>query len=108
MNILLIDDDILVLRMLELHLVMEGHHVVTAKDGLEANDAIENEKQKPDLIISDLLMPHISGLTFITMLRNFHNYSVPVIVISSLKQGNLLAAQAGINDIDFVQKPFAI
>jgi len=108
MNILIIDDDALILRTLALHLEAEGHTVTTAKDGSEAHDRIENSRTRQDLIICDLMMPNISGLTFITMLRNFHNYSIPVIVISSLDRADLLAAQAGIKEIDFVPKPFEV
>jgi DNA-binding response OmpR family regulator len=107
MNILVIDDDALVLKSLSQRLTDEGHSVDTARDGGLANDKIENAKTPPDLIICDLLMPNFSGLTFMSMLRNFHNYSIPVIVISSLQQGELLAAQAGFPNIDFLAKPFA-
>jgi DNA-binding response OmpR family regulator len=107
MKILVVDDDALILRSLSSHLAEEGHTVITAKDGAEANDRMENERERPDLVICDLLMPNISGLTFMTILRNFHNYSIPVIVISSLQKGDLLAAQAGFNEIDFIAKPFS-
>ncbi len=107
MKILVVDDDALILRSLSSHLVEEGHTVITAKDGAEANDRMENERERPDLVICDLLMPNISGLTFMTILRNFHNYSIPVIVISSLQKGELLAAQAGFGEIDFIAKPFS-
>lgn len=107
MKILVVDDDALILRSLSSHLAEEGHEVITAKDGAEANDRMENERRRPDLVICDLLMPNISGLTFMTILRNFHNYSIPVIVISSLPKGELLAAQAGFNEIDFIAKPFS-
>jgi CheY-like chemotaxis protein len=107
MHILVIDDDALILRSLSHKLSEEGHTTVTARDGGEANDIVENEKQRPDLIICDLLMPNFSGLTFMSMLRNFHNYSIPVIVISALRKGDLLAAQAGFTDVEFVAKPFS-
>jgi DNA-binding response OmpR family regulator len=106
MNIMIVDDDALVVRALSAHLTDEGHTITTAKDGSEANDRMENES-RPDLIILDLLMPNISGLTFMTILRNFHHYSIPVIVISSLQKGDLLAAQAGFGSVDFVAKPFS-
>ncbi|HEU4717217.1 MAG TPA: response regulator [Bacteroidia bacterium] len=105
MKILLIDDDALVLRSLSHQLAEEGYHVDTAKDGAEAVDYIEKEKTRPDLIICDLLMPGISGLTFISLLRNFHNFSIPVIVISSLDKGYFLSQQAGIPGTDFLPKP---
>src|ERR1041384_5989695 len=105
MNILLIDDDALVIRSVSQYLVDAGHDVAIAKDGSQADDYLENVKTSPDLIICDLLMPGISGLTFISLLRNFHNSSIPVIVISSLNKGELLPLYAGITDLDFLPKP---
>ena len=105
MNILLIDDDALVIRSLTQYLEDAGHLVATAKDGSEADDYLENVKTAPDLIICDLLMPGISGLTFISLLRNFHNSSIPVIVISSLNRADLLPVYAGLTDLDFIPKP---
>jgi CheY-like chemotaxis protein len=105
MNILLIDDDALVIRSVSQFLADAGHEVAIAKDGSEADDYLENVKTTPDLIICDLLMPGISGLTFISLLRNFHNSSIPVIIISSLNKGELLPLYAGITDLDFLPKP---
>lgn len=107
MNILVIDDDALILRTLSHELGQAGHLVITATDGSEAIDCIENENVPFDLIICDLLMPNISGLTFISLLRNFHNYSIPVIAISSMQRGDLLSTYAGIGNLDFLAKPFA-
>jgi DNA-binding response OmpR family regulator len=108
MKILVIDDDALILKSLSQCLGEAGHTVVTARNGSEANDLIETDTHRPDLIICDLLMPEISGLTFISLLRNFHNYSIPLIVISSLQQGDLLTEHVGITDFEFISKPFTM
>lgn len=107
MNILLIDDDALVLRTLSHHLGGAGHNVTVASDASQADDFIEREA-RPDLVICDLLMPGVSGLTFISLLRNFHNLSIPVIVISGLSRGDLLSAQAGVADVEYLPKPIVI
>lgn len=105
MKILLIDDDVLVLRSLSHQLEEEGYQVDTAKDGAKAVDYLEKKTTRPDLIICDLLMPGISGLTFISLLRNFHNFSIPVIAISSLDKGYFLSQREGIPGTDFLPKP---
>ena len=103
MKILVIDDENLIRKSFAHFLSSNGHIVTTAKDGSEANNLIEADM--PDLIICDLLMPNIPGITFIQLLRNFHQHSVPVIIISTLDKGEVIAASLGLANIDFMAKP---
>src|ERR1041385_4940033 len=69
MNILLIEDDKMLLRMLTKNLEDHGHRVFGAGDGREAVDlALENEV---DAIVCDLMMPVISGVTFLHSREKF-------------------------------------
>jgi DNA-binding response OmpR family regulator len=103
MKILIIDDDALVRKSLQFSLSQEGHEITTAKDGLEANEHLQ--KQLPDLIICDLLMPEVSGITFITILREYFHHDISVIIISTLDKGDVIAANLGIKNIEFMSKP---
>ena len=85
MNILLIEDDKMLLRMLTKNLEDHGHRVFGAGDGREAVDlALENEV---DAIVCDLMMPVISGVTFLHSREKFMPPDIPVIVISGLEEG---------------------
>ncbi|HMI65908.1 MAG TPA: response regulator, partial [Cyclobacteriaceae bacterium] len=62
-KILVVDDISSILENLRELLLMEGYAVVTATNGIEALGQLE--KEVPDLIITDLVMPQMDGFTFI-------------------------------------------
>jgi DNA-binding response OmpR family regulator len=66
-KILLIDDDVAVLRTLEVVLEDRGYDVVTAKDGAEGLRLFK--KNPPDLVITDLIMPEKEGIETIIEMR---------------------------------------
>ena len=104
MNILIIDDDKLTINTLKQLLENMGHSISLANDGEEAIGKISAEQF--DLIISDIMMPGISGLSLVNVLRAVHLCTTPIIMMSTLSNKPLLEAalEAGAND--FVQKPF--
>ena len=105
MLILIVEDDILLLKTLEFKLIKDGYIVVTLKNGF---DAIEYLKEnEPDLIVTDIMMPFINGLEIISFVRNEKKSKVPIIVLSSagLEKTVLEAFQLGADD--FVTKPFS-
>lgn len=63
MKILVAEDDELMLKMLEFRLKKDGHEVIVTHDGREALDKIE--ELVPDLVITDIMMPYLSGLEII-------------------------------------------
>jgi CheY-like chemotaxis protein len=106
MTILIIDDDKLTINTLMHILEDKGHQVSLAKDGEEAISLITNGQF--DLIISDIMMPGISGLSLVNVLRAVHLCTTPIIMMSTLSNKPLLEAamEAGAND--FIQKPFTV
>jgi CheY-like chemotaxis protein len=81
---ILLADDVEVISML---LEDEGYEVVTAKDGAEALEKIKLEN--PDLIILDLLMPHVDGFAVFDMLRDprYERWSkIPVVILTSVRE----------------------
>jgi CheY-like chemotaxis protein len=86
-KILLADDDPDVAEVVSMLLEDEGYEVVTAKDGAETLEKIKLEN--PDLIILDLLMPHVDGFAVFNMLRDprYERWSkIPVIILTSVRQ----------------------
>lgn len=63
MKILVVDDDALIRKSFQHILSLEGHDVVIAQDGLDASEQMAI--QVPELIICDMLMPEVSGISFI-------------------------------------------
>jgi two-component system KDP operon response regulator KdpE len=102
--ILVVDDELQILRVLRASLPLWGYQVRTAQGGAEALDEIA--KEMPDLIILDLAMPGMSGLD---VCRRVREYSpVPVIVLSAKGSEADKVAALDIGADDYVTKPFAM
>lgn len=84
-KVLLVEDDNNLREIYEARLAAEGYEIVTAKDG---EDALAVAKQeKPDLVISDVMMPRISGFEMLDILRNTDGLKhVKVIMLTALGQ----------------------
>lgn len=103
-NILLIEDDLLISAMVQFRLKKDGYHITIAEDGLEGIHAMEISK--PDLIITDVVMPHKTGIEIIMYAQN-RMPTCPIIVLSAMGEEEstvLEAFQLGASD--FIPKPF--
>jgi DNA-binding response OmpR family regulator len=81
-HILLCDDEIHILRAAEFKLKKAGYDVRTAGDGLEAWEAIQ--QQKPDLLITDCQMPRLDGLGLVRKVReNPATADLPVFMLTA-------------------------
>jgi len=104
-NILIVDDDDNMRRLIKTILERRGHQVSEARDGLEG--IARFEERLPDLVVTDMVMPGIGGLALLTELQR--RSSPPKVLVVSGKQfrpeGDLsrLAARGLIG---FVEKPF--
>jgi two-component system phosphate regulon response regulator PhoB len=100
-RILLVDDDLAILRLLEVNFRMEGFDVDAAGHGEEALAAASNAT--PDVVILDLMMPGMDGREIYERLRALpETADVPVIFLSARGRDDAFA------DVDatYVQKPF--
>ncbi len=81
-KILIIEDDITLVEMYKDKLTLEGYQVVTATDGKKA---LRRLKDNPDLILLDILMPHINGFEVLKRIKNDPTTkNTPVIVLTNL------------------------
>lgn len=107
-RILVIDDSTTNIVLLEAILAEKGYTIETALNAKEAFTRIE--KQVPDLILLDLLMPKVSGFDFLEQLRKDEKTKkTPVIVISAITTDDENTRK--INDletVDFLRKPIDI
>jgi two-component system response regulator VicR len=104
LKILIVEDDVLMVKILEFILKKEGYQITSCKDGLTAIEKIP--VLIPDLIITDIMLPFRSGLEIIGYTKeNYEN--IPVIVVSSLgeEEGTVIEA-FNLGADDFVSKPF--
>lgn len=107
-RILVIDDSTTNIVLLEAILTEKGYHIETALNAKEA--FIKIEKQLPDLILLDLLMPKVSGFDFLDQLRKDEKtMKTPVIVISAINSDDEKANKIkDLEAVDFIRKPIDI
>ncbi len=105
MKLLIAEDDLMLVKAIEFKLKREGYDLVIVNDGREALLKIASEK--PDIIISDIMMPFINGLEIISTVRNDMKLDTPIIMLTSvgLEKTVLEAFELGADD--FMTKPFS-
>ena len=100
-SILVVDDDQSLRELLRLHLSNAGYEVNTACDGIEAGYAVL--RSPPDLIITDVNMPHMDGYQFIEALKSDKTLpSIPVIFLTSLDD---VARGKDLGAVGYITKP---
>lgn len=101
-RILICDDDRDIVSALEIYLHAEGYDTVTAYDGLEALKAVE--AGGVDLILMDVMMPHLDGVRATARLREKSN--VPIILLTAKSEDADKVLGLNIGADDYVTKPF--
>nr|WP_306218706.1 response regulator [Pseudomonas sp. Pse1] len=99
---MIVDDDLEVLDLLRKFFVQQGYVVDVATDGVALWAALE--RQMPDLIILDLMMPGENGLTLCQRLRQQH--SMPVIMLTAMGELSDRVVGLEMGADDYVSKPF--
>jgi two-component system KDP operon response regulator KdpE len=103
-RILVVDDEIEILRALQRSLTAHGYEVFTASTGEEALEAIAH--YRPDLILLDLGLPGISGLEVCKRVRAQSNLPIIVLSVKDTERDKVLALDLGADD--YVSKPFGM
>jgi DNA-binding response OmpR family regulator len=104
-TILLVEDDPSILRGLELNLRLEGFRTLTARDGEEGLRIARRER--PDLIVLDMMLPKLDGMEVIRALR-VDDLDTPIVVLSArgTEADKVLGLSTGADD--YVAKPFGV
>ncbi|HSR60959.1 MAG TPA: response regulator transcription factor [Robiginitalea sp.] len=102
-HLLLAEDDVMLASLLKFRLEKAGYRVDLAADGRQVKELVD--RQMPDIIVSDIMMPYCSGIELVDYLRNELGSQVPVIIISTAgSESNVLSAfEMGADD--FISKP---
>lgn len=101
-NILIVDDDIHIINLVDIHLSEQGYKVFKAKDGIEALEILH--KEICNLAIVDIMMPFMDGYSLTKEIRK--QYNIPVILLTAKNQieDKEQGFQAGTDD--YLVKPF--
>lgn len=101
-KILVVDDDKEILFSLSKLLEYDGFEVVQARDGIEALEQLE--KEKPDLILLDIMMPKLDGISALMKIRESNH--LPVIVLSAKTQDSDKVYGLTMGADDYICKPY--
>ena len=104
MKILVVDDEELLVKGIRFNLQNEGYEIFTGSNGVEA---VEMAKQNaPDLIILDVMMPEMDGMTACARIREFSNVPIILLTAKTDDMDKLMGFENGADD--YVTKPFNI
>ena len=101
-TILVVDDNREIVDSLGKLLAIEGYEILTAYDGIEALDKMETEKV--DLILLDVMMPRLNGLSALMKIREKHN--IPAIILSAKTEESDKVSGLSLGADDYIEKPY--
>jgi len=104
MKILVVDDEELLVKGIRFNLQNDGYDVITGSNGLEAITIAKNEK--PNLIVLDVMMPEMDGLTACQKIREFSNVPIILLTAKAEDMDKLMGFENGADD--YLTKPFNI
>ena len=104
MKILVVDDEVLLVLGIRFNLQNEGYEVITGTNGLEAVQAVR--EQNPDLVVLDVMMPEMDGLTACGKIREFSDVPIIMLTAKTDDMDKLLGFDHGVDD--YLTKPFNI
>jgi len=104
-TVLVVDDDPVILKLLEVNFEMEGFTVVRANDGVEG---LERAREVlPDIVVLDVMMPRMTGHEVATALRaDPATASIPIIFVTARAQSGDVERGMELGVDDYVTKPF--
>ena len=104
MKILVVDDEELLVKGIRFNLQNDGYDVITGNNGLEA--VALTQSQRPDLVVLDLMMPQMDGLTACSKIREFSDVPIILLTAKADDMDKLIGFDHGADD--YLTKPFNI
>ena len=104
-NVLIVEDNLAMLRGLEDNFMSKGYYVKTAVDGQQGLNAALAER--PDLIILDIMLPKINGYEVCSLIRE-KNLEMPIIMLTAKDEESDILLGLSLGADDYVTKPFSI
>ena len=104
MKILVVDDEALLVKGIRFNLQSEGYEVITGSDGLEALRLVQ--EKNPDLVILDVMMPNMDGMTACGKIREFSDVPIILLTAKTDDMDKLMGFDHGADD--YITKPFNI
>ena len=104
-TVLVVDDDPVILKLLEVNFSMEGFDVLSAVDGVDGLERIRVDR--PDIVVTDIMMPRMNGIELLEAMRADPDIAaIPVILLSAKAQTDDVRAGLDAGADDYITKPF--
>lgn len=103
-TVLIVDDEKMILNLLSHNLTKEGYNVVEASDGIEAIKIAE--EKKPDLILLDVMLPKLDGLTVCKRIKSLMNVPILMVTAKDEELDKIVGLELGADD--YITKPFSV
>ena len=105
MNILVVDDEERMRKLIKDFLVANNYSILEAEDGEKAIEVFQNNKNKIDLILLDVMMPKLDGWSVLRQIRQ--TSKVPIIMLTARgeEQDELFGFELGVDE--YISKPFS-
>lgn len=104
-RILVVEDERMMRKVIEFRLKKDGYDVYAVEDGKEA--CAKFEEIQPDLVLTDIMMPYVSGLELIDFIRNKKASNTPIIMLSAVGLEKTVVEAFELGADDFITKPFS-
>ena len=104
MKILVVDDETLLVKGIRFNLQNDGYEVITGENGQQAVDLVK--EQSPDLVVLDVMMPVMDGLTACQKIREFSEVPIILLTAKTDDMDKLIGFDHGADD--YLTKPFNV
>ena len=105
-KVLVVDDSRAIRQSISFVLEQNGFEIIEGADGLEGLEKLASEK--PDLIITDVNMPNMDGITFIKKVREKPDFKfVPILVLTTESQSSVMEEGKAAGATGWIVKPFS-
>ena len=104
-NILVVDDESRMRKLIKDFLIKDDYKVLEAEDGEKALDVFEKNEQKIDLIILDVMMPKLDGWSVLRKIRQSSQLPVIMLTARGEEQDELFGFELGVDE--YISKPFS-
>ncbi len=105
-KVLVIEDDNLIQKIVELKIQREGFEVISCCDGKDGLEKLLSEL--PDIVLTDVMLPFASGLEVVSAAKAITEKDIKVIVYSSMGQEHIVEEAFQLGADDYITKPFSL
>ncbi len=106
-KILVIEDELDIIKIIEFNLTQEGYNIISINSGKEAISTVQ--KEEPDLIILDIMIPDLDGFEICKLLKANDNLKhIPIIMLSAKSQEHSIVTGLELGADDYITKPFSV